>query len=62
VLAPSPATGRPAMSEIGNGALYMLAWIRWPDGYWHCRHCHREVGTGHPPECPIARLDFVAHD
>jgi hypothetical protein len=41
---------------------YLAAWIHWPDGYWHCRHCRREVGTGHPAWCPIARLDYVARD
>jgi hypothetical protein len=38
---------------------YMAAWKRDPHGTLDCRHCGRELGNGHPPDCPIARLDFT---
>jgi rubrerythrin len=37
---------------------YLAAWIESPDGVWFCRHCGRELGNGHPSECPISKLDY----
>lgn len=42
------------------GTPYDDAWERAPDGVYYCKHCRREVGTGHTSECPIGPYDFVA--
>jgi hypothetical protein len=43
---------------MGDNPIYRAAWIPDPHGTLDCRHCGREVGNGHPADCPISKLDY----